>query len=85
MICTKKCTHKYTPYIICVVHFVKVVTHQLYVTIIHRLNFIRLLQVVITPSGTCLEEKTTRSNRMNFRLNYTLKNVEKWGQVRKIM
>ena len=30
------------------------------------LNFIRLLRVVITPS----EEKTTRSNRMNFRLRW---------------
>ena len=30
------------------------------------LNFIRLLRVVITPS--VVEEKTTRSNRMNFRL-----------------
>ena len=77
MLCTKKYTYKYTLYIICVVHFVKVVTHQLYMTIIHRLNFIQLLQVVITPSVTYLEEKTTQSNRMNFRLNYTLKNVEK--------
>ena len=33
------------------------------------LNFTRLLRVVITPSVTCCwEEKTTRSNRMNFRL-----------------
>ena len=34
------------------------------------LNFIRLLRVVITPSVTCWEEKTTRSNRMNFRLPF---------------
>ena len=33
------------------------------------LNFIRLLWVVITPS----EEKTTRSNRMNFRLDVGVK------------
>ena len=33
------------------------------------LNFIRLLRVVITPSvSKCWEEKTTRSNRMKFRL-----------------
>ena len=31
------------------------------------LNFIRLLRVVITPS---VKEKTTRSNRMNFRLGF---------------
>ena len=33
------------------------------------LNFIRLLRVFITPSVSCWEEKTTRSNRMNFRLH----------------
>ena len=38
----------------------------------YSLNFIRLLRVVITPSVSCWEEKTTRSNRMNFRL-YTLR------------
>ena len=35
------------------------------------LNFIRLLRVVITPS----EEKTTRSNRMNFRLRINQINI----------
>ena len=41
------------------------------------LNFIRLLRVVITPS---VDEKTTRSNRMNFRLGKTGENVEKHGK-----
>ena len=40
----------------------------LLITRMISLNFIRLLRVVITPSVR--EEKTTRSNRMNFRLSY---------------
>ena len=42
------------------------------------LNFIRLLRVVITPSVTW-EEKTTRNNRMNFRLTF-LTIVTRWSR-----
>ena len=45
--------------------------------IMPSLNFIRLLRVVITPSvARCWEEKTTRSNRMSFRLYNAILNVE---------
>ena len=42
------------------------------------LNFIRLLRVVVTPSVTW-EKKTTRSNRMNFRLTF-LTIVTRWSR-----
>ena len=40
------------------------------IRILRSLNFIRLLRVVNYSLSSCWEEKTTRSNRMNFRLNF---------------
>ena len=42
------------------------------------LNFIRLLRVVITPS-----EKTTRSNRMNFRLSFRSGILQNFSQMKR--